>query len=287
MTDQRPEGLDWPEPEPVPPQGEEPVVDLESTDPEQATSDAPAEEPPEDPPEDGAGALLSRDLLVPIRSSSGRSPDPEQVTLESMRHGSDAQGRFLAAFSSPEAFEQLGPPGSDRVVVPGRQLLEWAERAGERVIVDPGWNGQIEIPAGILPFLVAGIDLASPAALRARRPLGSLPPLELPASIPEPFGGELRAALSELPAVQRAWLLRVGTAWTVGIELQPDAPLAEFDAARNRLHALAAEHLGSRRDLVVTDLRAPSLRAHYESVGPPYYLPAPRKGILSRFLGRD
>ena len=142
-------------------------------------------------------------------------------------------------------------------------------------------------PGGGPPFLVAGIDLASPAALRARRPLGALPPLELPASVPEPFGGELRMALAELTAVQRAWLLRVGTAWTVGIDLHPDAPLAEFDAVRNRLHALAAEHLGSRRDLVVTDLRAPALRAHYESVGPPYYVPSAPKGFFSRLLSRD
>jgi hypothetical protein len=54
---------------------------------------------------------------------------------------------------------------------------------------------------------------------------------------------------------------------------------------RNRLHALASEHLGSRRNLIVTDLRAPSLRAHYESVAPPFYQP-PAKGFLNRLLGR-
>ncbi len=284
MSGERPEGLDWPEPP-----GQEPPTDVAPTPPTADVGHEAANAMEAGPAgaDEGAVALLGRDLLVPIRSSSGLAPDPEAVTLDGMRHGSDEQGRFLAAFSSDEAFAQLGPPGSDRVAVRGRDLLERAERAGERVVVDPGWNGQVEIPAGVLPFLVAGIDLASPAALRARRPLGALPPLELPASVPEPFGGELRMALAELTAVQRAWLLRVGTAWTVGIELHPDAPLAEFDAVRNRLHALAAEHLGSRRDLVVTDLRAPALRAHYESVGQPYYVPSAPKGFFSRLLSRD
>ena len=71
----------------------------------------------------------------------------------------------------------------------------------------------------------------------------------------------------------------------MGVALEPGAPLAEFDAVRNRLHALAAEHLGSRRDLIVTDLRSPTLRAHYETSAPPFYAPASRN-FLSRLLGR-
>jgi hypothetical protein len=66
-----------------------------------------------------------------------------------------------------------------------------------------------------------------------------MPPLEVPASVPEPFGSELRAALAELPSVEHAWLLRAGSAWTAGVALDPKAPLVEFDAVRNRLHALA------------------------------------------------
>jgi hypothetical protein len=97
----------------------------------------------------------------------------------------------------------------------------------------------------------------------------------------------MRAALAELPAVERAWLLRVGTAWTAGVELDPAAPLSEFDAVRNRLHALASEHLGSRRNLIVTDLRAANLRARYESTAAPFYQPPAPKGFLSRLLGRD
>jgi len=81
-------------------------------------------------------------------------------------------------------------------------------------------------------------------------------------------------------------VLRVGTSWTVGIELHPEAPLAEFDVVRNRLHAVAAEHLGSRRELVVTDLRAPALHAHYEAVGPPFYVPVVERGFFSRLLNR-
>lgn len=235
----------------------------------------------------GAVELLERELIVPIRSSSGESPDPERLEMEAMRHGTDDEGRFLAAFTEPEAFEVLGPPGSDRIVIVGRELFERAERAGERVIVNPGSPDQLEIPAGVLPFLVAGIDLATPDAMRARRRLGALPPLEAPAAVPEPFGTELQAALVELEAVERAWLLRVGTAWTVGIEPHPEAPLSEFDVVRNRLHALAAEHLGSRRDLVVTDLRSPALRAHYESAASPFYARTEPRGFFSRLLGRD
>jgi len=246
----------------------------------------PAPQPEEETGARGVVALLDEQLVVPIRSSSGEAPDPTSLSLDSMRHGTDANGRFVAAFSSEEAFSVLGPAGSDRIAMLGRELFERAERADERVIVDPASPDQVEIPAGVLPFLLAGIDLASPEALRSRRPLGALPDLEAPQAIPEPFGAEMRAALAELPAVERAWLLRVGTAWTVGVQLDADAPLVEFDAVRNRLHALASEHLGSRRNLIVTDLRAPSLRAHYESAAPPFYEPPSARGFLSRLLGR-
>ena len=37
----------------------------------------------------------------------------------------------------------------------------------------------------------------------------------------------------------------------------PTALLADFDAVRNRLHAVATDTSGSRRLLAVTDLRAP------------------------------
>ena len=239
-------------------------------------------------PVSGAGvtALLDRDLLVPIRSSSGEWVDPSRIAGESLRHGTDAEGRFVAAFTDREALSILGPPGSDAVSITGRELFERAEGSGDRVIVNPGSPDQIEVPAGVLPFLLAGIDLATPDALRARRPLGAMPPLEVPSAVPEPFGSELRAALAELPAVERAWLLRAGSAWTVGVALDPKAPLAEFDAVRNRLHALASEHLGSRRDLIVTDLRSPQLRAHYEATADPFYEPAAPRTFLSRLLGR-
>ena len=237
----------------------------------------------------GAGLtmLLDRELLIPIRSSSGDCVDPSRIAVGSMRHGTDDQGRFLAAFTDREALAVLGPSGSDAISITGRELFERAERADERVIVNPGSPDQAEVLAGVLPFLLAGIDLATPEALRARRPLGGLPPLEVPATVPEPFGSQLRGALAELPAVERAWLLRVGTAWTVGIALDARAPLAEFDAVRNRLHALASELLGSRRDLIVTDLRAPALLAHYEATAAPFYEPAAQRSFLSRLLGRD
>jgi SseB protein N-terminal domain len=271
---------EWP---PEPGLGDRPEVDEA-----QDTQNSPATGDRDGGAASGAGvtSLLDRELLVPIRSSSGEWVDPSQIAVESLRHGTDTEGRFVAAFTDREALSVLGPPGSDAISVTGRELFERAEGADERVIVNPGSPDQIAVPAGVLPFLLAGIDLATPDALRARRPLGAMPPLEVPATVPEPFGSELRAALAELPAVERAWLLRAGSAWTVGVALDPKAPLAEFDAVRNRLHALASERLGSRRDLIVTDLRSPQLRAHYEATAAPFYEPAAPRSFLSRLLGR-
>jgi hypothetical protein len=232
-------------------------------------------------------ALIDAELFVPIRSSSGSSPDPELVGADAFRHGTDEDGeRFIAAFSSPSALADFGPPGSDSVRMRARDLFERADAAQERVVVDPGAPTQVEIAAGVLPFLAAGIDPNRPDALRARRPLGDLPSLEVPEQIPEPFGRELLAALSELPQVERAWLLRAGTAWTAGVQLTPDSLLGDFDAVRNRLHAVATEHLGSRQLLAVTDLRAAVLREMYDATAAPFYARRPeRKGIFGRIFG--
>lgn len=232
-------------------------------------------------------ALIDAELLVPIRSSSGEAPDPARLAVDAFRHGTDDDGeRFIAAFSDRDTLRDFGPPGSDHVRMPARDLFERAEAAGERVVVDPGAPTQVEIAVGVLPFLAAGIDPNRPDALRARRPLGELPPLEVPEQVPEPFGRELQAALSELPQVERAWLLRAGTAWTAGIQLVPDAVLGDFDAVRNRLHSVATEHLGSRRLLAVTDLRAPALREMYDATAAPFYVRRdPQKGLFSRLFG--
>ncbi|MEO6578810.1 MAG: enhanced serine sensitivity protein SseB C-terminal domain-containing protein, partial [Candidatus Limnocylindria bacterium] len=116
--------------------------------------------------------------------------------------------------------------------------------------------------------------------------LGDLPELEVPEQIPEPFGRELHAALAQLPQVRRAWLLRAESAWTAGVQLDADALLADFDAVRNRLHAVATEHLGSRRMLAVTDLRSAALRDTYDATAAPFYARhEERKGLLSRLLG--
>lgn len=232
-------------------------------------------------------ALLEAELLVPIRSSSGTAPDPERLGPDEYRHGVDEGGaRFIAAFSDSAALTAYGPPGSDHVRVPARQLFERAESAHERVVVDPGAPTQLEIAVGVLPFLAAGIDPNRPDALRARRPVGGVPSLVVPDEVPEPFGTDLRAALVDLPQVQRAWLLRAGDAWTAGIQLGPDAVLGDFDAVRNRLHALATEHLGSRRALAVTDLRAPSLREEYEATAPPFFMRRPEnRSLFSRLFG--
>ena len=232
-------------------------------------------------------AMLDAELLVPIRSSSGAAPDIERIGPEAYRHGVDEGGaRFIAAFSDSAALETYGPPGSDHVRVPARELFERAEAAHERVVVDPGAPTQLEIAVGVLPFLAAGIDPNRPDALRARRPVGGVPTLVAPDDVPEPFGAELRAALADLSQVERAWLLRAADAWTVGIQLGPDAVLGDFDAVRNRLHAVATEHLGSRRALAVTDLRAPSLREEYDATAAPFYVRQPEKrSIFGRLFG--
>jgi hypothetical protein len=237
--------------------------------------------------EPGLGDLLQMALVVPIRSSSGQAVDPARVPVDGMRHGTDAAGRFLAAYSSAEAYRQFGPQGSDAIELPARDVFARAEAAGERVVIDPGAPAELEVPAAVLPFLAAGIDPSTPEAMRARRPTGELPPLEAPADVPQPFAGELRRALSELPQVERAWLLRAGTSWTIGIEMVPQADLEAFDQVRNRLHALATEHLGGRRELAVTDLGAAPVREAYESVSGPWYVVGPEKpkGILGRFFG--
>jgi hypothetical protein len=237
--------------------------------------------------ETGLGELLTMTLVVPIRSSSGEPVDPQRVPLEGMRHGSDGRGRFLPAYTSPDLFREFGPPGSDAIELGARELFGRAELGGVRVVIDPGAPGELEVPDGVVPFLAAGIDPTSPEAMRARRPFGELPPLEVPTDVPEPFGTELRQVLAELPQVDRAWLLRAGSGWTVGIGLVEGAALPEFDEVRNRLHAVAAEHLGGRRSLAVTDLGAAPVREAYESVSGPWYVrPSEKpKGILGRLFG--
>lgn len=231
--------------------------------------------------------LIDTDLLVPIRSSSGEAPDPARLAVDAFRHGTDEGGeRFLAVFTAPDLLREYGPPGSDHVRMPARDLFERADAAHEHVVVDPGAPTQLEIAAGVLPFLAAGIDPNRPDALRARRPPGGLSALEAPEQVPDPFGRELRAALGELSQVERAWLLRAGRAWTAGIQLGDEAVLSDFDAVRNRLHAVATEHLGSRRLLAVTDLRAPALRETYDAITAPFYVRRPEaKGWLGRLFG--
>ena len=232
-------------------------------------------------------ALIDADLLVPVRSSTGAAHDPSELSSIDFRHGTDEDGeRFIAAFTSPAVFADFGPPGSDTVRMPARDLFRQADAAQERVVVDPGAPSQVEIASGVLPFLAAGIDPNRPDALRARHPLGDLPTLEVPEQIPDPFGRELLAALQDLPQVERAWLLRAGTTWTAGIQMEPDALLGDFDAVRNRLHAVATEHLGSRQLLAVTDLRAPVLLEIYNATAAPFYARrSDRKGFLGRILG--
>ena len=232
--------------------------------------------------------LIDAELLVPIRSSSGEAPDAERLSPDAYRHGTDDAGeRFIAAFTALDVMAEHGPPGSDHVRLPARDLFERADAAQERVVIDPGAPTQVEIAVGVLPFLAAGIDPTTPEAMRARRPHGELPPLEIPSEVPQPFGAELHRELSALPQVERAWLLRAGSGWTVGVLLGPEADLAAFDEVRNRLHTLAGEHLGGRRELAVTDIGAAPVREAYESVSGAWYVKEPDKpkGFLNRLFG--
>jgi len=231
--------------------------------------------------------VADAELLVPIRSSSGEAPDPERLSTDAYRRGTDEAGeRFIAAFSAVDVLRDFGPPGSDHVRIAARDLFERADAVQERIVIDPGAPSQLEVAVGVLPFLAAGIDPNRPDALRARRPLGEMPALEAPEQVPEPFGRELLAAFGELPQVERAWLLRVSTSWTAGIQLVPDAVLGDFDAVRNRLHAVATEHLGSRQMLAVTDLRAQALREQYDATAAPFYVRrGGQRGVLSRLFG--
>ncbi len=248
--------------------------------------------PSEDPEVGSLGprpeTLADAALLVPVRSSTGQALNPDDVPIESFRHGTDDAGeRFLAAFSGYETFTEYGPPASDHVRLLGRDLFRRAQEAGVRVVVDPGAPTQVEIATGVLPYLAAGIDPNRPDALRARRPLGDAPELAPPGDVPDDLASALREALEALPQVERAWLVRAGDGWNIGVQLVADAVLGDFDAVRNRLHAVATEQLGSRRLLAVTDLRAPSVRETYDAAAAPFYVRRDeRRGFLSRLLGR-
>jgi hypothetical protein len=236
------------------------------------------------PAVDEVRSLLAGELEVPIRTSSGEQPDPARLPIEAFRHGEDDRGRFLAAYTRPELFERYGPPGSDAVRIEPRDFFERAERAGERVVVDPGSPTSREVAVDALPLLAAGIEPDDLATGRMRRNT-ALPQLSPPDQVPSAFGEALRGTLTELPQVERAWLLRSRGAWTIGIQMVPSAVLADFDEVRNRLHALANEHLGTRRNLAVTDLRAPVVREQYDAVAAPFF-ERRKKGFLSRLVGR-
>lgn len=247
-------------------------------DPEELRADADAARPED---------LATIELLVPVRTSTGEAPDPAALSIEAFRHGTDDVGdRFLAAFTSPETFREFGPPGSDHVAILGRDLFSRADAANVRVVVDPGAPGEVRISGGLLPYLTAGIDPNRPDALRARRPLGEAPDLEPPGDVPEPLAAALRSALDGLQHVERAWLLRSGEGWTLGVQLAAEAVLADFDEVRNRLHGIATEQLGSRRLLAVTDVRAPALRDAYDATAAPFFVRRQKeRGFLSRLFG--
>ena len=85
--------------------------------------------------EPGLGELLEMSLVVPIRSSTGQAVDPGRIPVESMRHGTDEDGRFLAAYTSAEAYREFGPPGSDAIQLSARAKTS---RAGSSIASLPG-----------------------------------------------------------------------------------------------------------------------------------------------------
>ena len=237
--------------------------------------------------EPGLGELLEMSLVVPIRSSTGEAVDPLRVPVEAMRHGADEGGRFLAAYTSPDVFREFGPPGSDAIELPARDVFARAEAAAERVVIDPGAPAQIEVPAAVLPFLAAGIDPTTPEAMRARRPYGELPPLEAPNEVPQPFGAELQRELAEMPrSIERGCCApeRAGPLASCWRTARTSPPSTRCATACMRL---ANEHLAGHRDLAVTDLSAAGVREAYESVAGPWYVRPPEKpkGIMGRLFG--
>ena len=226
--------------------------------------------------------LLARDLVVPVRSSGGERIEAAGVPLDRMRHGTDERGRFLAAYADAGRLARYGPPETDWIEIAARDLLDAADRAGERVVLDPGAPNQRDVPTGV----ATGVPMPERSITR---PTVVAPPprpeLAPPGEVPEAFAAALHAALEQLPQVDRAWLLRRGEGWTIGVQLERSAGLSEFDHVRNRLHAVASQQLGTRRLLAVTDLRAPSLREEYEAVASPFYERSRRGGLLSRLFG--
>ena len=226
--------------------------------------------------------LLVRDVVVPVRSSGGSRLEPTDVSLDEMRHGTDDRGRFLAAYSDAHQLARYGPPNSDWITMPAQDLLDAADRGDERVVLDPGSPEQREVPVGVATG-------APPPERSVTRPSivapPAPPPLAAPGDVPEGLATALRAALEQLPQVERAWLVRRGDGWTIGVQQERSAALSAFDEVRNRLHAVGTEQLGTRRLLAVTDLRAPSLRAQYEALAAPLYERGARKGLLGRLFG--
>lgn len=233
--------------------------------------------------------LRDAELLVPVRSSGGRALDAEGVAADEMRHGTDESGRFLAAYTTGRLLEEFGPPGTDHIRIRGDRLLALAAAAGERVVVDPGAPEQRELAAELVAALAGGPPVGVPAAPRpAPRPLRRgvpLPELSAPDEVPPALADALGGALEALPQVDRAWLLRRGEGWTIGVQQAPEATLSDFDEVRNRLHAVATEQLGTRRLLAVTDLRAAALRRRYAELADPFYERGSSRGILGRFFG--
>ena len=231
--------------------------------------------------------LRRAELLVPIRSSSGRELDAAGVPVDEMRHGTDSAGRFLAAYTDQRLLDEYGPPGTDLVRIRGAALLELAAAAGERIVIDPGAPQQREVPSEIV-VSSRGAPATHALPPPVRRP-APLPELSAAGEIPRGLGDAIRAALDALPQVDRAWLLRRGDGWTIGVLQAHDATLSDFDEVRNQLHAVATEQLGTRRLLAVTDLRAPTLREQYAAVAPPFYERdgghGRRGGILGRLFG--
>ena len=220
----------------------------------------------EPPPEVSRAPRLDElhraNLVVPIRSSSG-GRRPWRVGPDAFRHGADGRRALHRGLPAP-SLREFGPPGSDHVrcrpatssSAPRRPASAWSSTpVPRRRSRSPSACCRSWPPGSIRTDRTpcARAARSAPAAARGSR------------RSPRAVGAELRAALRDLPQVERAWLLRAGDAWTAGIQLGPDAVLGDFDAVRNRLHAVATEHLGSRRALAVTDLRAPSLREEYDA----------------------
>ena len=235
-------------------------------------------------------ALIDAELLVPIRSSSGAVAGPRAlVDADAFRHGTDDEGeRFIAAFTSPDVAGRVRParqrqrPHAGARPVRARRCGAGARR-GRPGRADAGRDRGRRAA-------VPGRRHRSEPARRAARPSAAGRPAAARGARPGARAVRPRAARRPRPTCRRSSARGCCAPARRGPRASSSCRtrvLGDFDAVRNRLHAVATEHLGSRRLLAVTDLRAPVLRDMYDATAAPFFVrrSSEKKSIFGRIFG--